>query len=178
MQNLYVLERREIMKRKYVLLSSLLVFAVLVVSPVFAVAPTIPPLMERLDAKYHRINLLVPSGFVFSESETTFVMHGWVTGGPEGEIPEWLFWSEMTPAQKVEFLKTACFELFIDSAPIELRRFQWYDHGIDGMYVVYWTVFPSHTFTAGSEYIFEGIWSVEYNGEQYTHTEMGVIVPY
>jgi len=172
-----VSERREIMKRKCVLLSVVLVFAVLVVSPVFAVAPTGPPLRERLDARYHRINLLVPSGLVFSESETTFVIHGWVTG-PGDPISDHPYWSEMTPAQKVEFLKTARFELFINSNPIELRRFQWYDHGTDGMYVVYWTVFPSHTFTAGSEYIFEGIWSVEYNGDQYTHTEMGVIVPY
>ena len=166
------------MKRKYVLLISVLVFAVLVVSPVFAVASTRPPLLERLDARHHGINLFDPSAFVFSESETTFVMHGWATGGPEGEIPEWLFWTEMTGEQKNEYLKTASFELFIDEIPVELRRFKWYNHESDGMYIVYYAVFPSHTFTAGSEYIFEGIWSVEYNGDQYTHTETGLIVPY
>ena len=166
------------MKRKYVLLSSILVFAVLVVSPVFAAPPTRPPLMERLDTRYHRINLLYdPSGFVFSESETTFVMHGWITG-PGYPIPDAPYWSEMTPAQKVEFLKTARFELFIDSNPIKLRRNQWYNHRTDVMYVLYWTVFPPYTFESGRTYEFRGVWSVEYNGDQYTHIEMGVIVPY
>lgn len=165
------------MKRKYALLSSVLVFAVLVVSPVFAVPPTRPPLMERLDARYHSINLFDPSAFVFSESETTFVMHGWSTG-PGPATPDHPYWSEMTPAQKVEFLKTARFELFINSNPIELRRNHWYDHRTDGMYVVYWIVFPPYTFEMGQTYDFEGIWSLEYNGDQYTHTEMGVIAPY
>jgi len=165
------------MKRKYALLSSVLVFAVLAVSPVFAAPPTRPPLMERLAARYHRINLFDPSGFVFSESETTFIMHGWSTE-PGPAIPDHPHWSEMTPAQKVEFLKTARFELFINSNPIELRRNQWYNHGTDGMYVVYWTVFPPYTFEMGHTYEFEGVWSLEYNGDQYTHTETGVIVPY
>lgn len=165
------------MKRKYVLLISVLVFAVLVVSPVFAVASTRPPLLERLDARHHGINLFDPSAFVFSESETTFVMHGLLTG-PGPLIPDHPYWSEMTPAQKVEFLKTARFELFIDSNPIKLRRYHWYNHRTDGMYVVYWTVFPPYTFEMGHAYVFEGVWSLEYNGDQYARTEMGVIVPY
>lgn len=160
-----------------VLLAVFMISITAFVTPVCAKKPPKRlPILKRL-SKYQRINLLSPLPIEIFEDETAFVLHGWVTGGVEGEIPEWLFWSEMTGKQKNEYLKTASFELFIDGIPVELRRFKWYNHGLDGMYIVYYAVFPSHTFTAGSEYIFEGIWSVEFNDFEYTYTVLRTIIP-
>jgi len=159
------------------MLSSALVLAVLLALPVLATAPTSPPLLERLNAKYFKINLF-PDGSVkeISESETTFVMNGW-TSEPGPPLPEdYPNWREMSGKEKNEFLKTASFELYIDDVPVRLHRNQWYDH-VNGVFsVLYYVVFPSYTFEADT-YEFRGEWSLDFHGTAYTHTStVSVIV--
>ena len=106
---------------------------------------------------------MFPDGaeWTFSTSDTTYVMHGWVTGPGPG-FPEHLHWSEMSGEQKNEFLRTASFELSINDEPVELRRYQYYDHATDGMSVLYYVVFPAHSFELGT-YTFVGTWNLDFN---------------
>ena len=106
-------------------------------------------------------------------------MHGWATGGPEGEIPEWPFWSEMNAEQKQEYLDTALFELWIEGLGIiELKHFQWYNAETDGMTVVYYSEkFPPNTFESGEEYEFKGVWTIEFEGDPYSYSVTRMIIP-
>jgi hypothetical protein len=133
--------------KKKILVPIFVVFMlVLSLTPVYAAPPTRLPILNKL-TKYHRVNLLRPyppdplQDIGVPIGDTTFVTHGWVTGGeliidPDtGEPVLFPTWSEMTGKQKKEFLKTANFELSFDGTTIELQRFQWYDARSDGMYV-------------------------------------------
>lgn len=126
--------------------------------------PTPRPLHEIFnDLEYHGINLYGGgAGLVFDEGQTAYVVHGWVTGpdpSPSGyDFPSW---SEMTPAQQAEYLRTASFELSIDGEPVELKRFQWYDDSSDDMYVVYYAVFESGHFSPDT-YDFNAVWYSEH----------------
>jgi hypothetical protein len=122
---------------------------------------------------FHRIHLLLSTPSILS-SMTTFVMHGWVTGGTMFGIPV-LNWSAMDPTQQNEFINTASFELSIDGIPVELERLEWYNQESDKKYVGFYIVFPPGYFTAGNTYAFEGFWSIKIDESPYTHTETRTI---
>jgi hypothetical protein len=169
----YFIKREKNMQKK-MLVPILMVFVLMFsVTPVYA-AP--PPLFQRLDSQYFKINLLAgwPDNLIteldIPGNEIITIHHGWATGGPEGSIPDWPFWSEMTLRQKIEYLLTARFRLTIDSESVQLYPYIWYDVETDEMYVIWWRVFDANTFPIGGVFEFEGVWTIRYNGVLYTFT--------
>jgi hypothetical protein len=152
--------------------------ALSIITPVYATAPTIPPRLRSLDKKHLRIRLLPPNSgpIIFGEGNSTYVCHGWATG-PGDEISDHPKWSEMNSTQKKEFLKTASFNLTINGNPVKLRRFKWYNHSSDQMYIYFYAVFSPYYFTSPNSYDFEGFWYVEFDGVPYTYSSTKTIEP-
>ena len=148
--------------RKITFFGLLFICILMMVAPVLAAAPTLPPRLGRLPGL--KINLYPGlETLSFSSSEVTHVWHGWATGGDTMDSVYVPFWSEMTPAQKVDFLKNARFELSVDGNPVKLNRIRWYDHSVDYMYTVFWVVFEAGTFSEGT-HTFSALWSLEFEG--------------
>ena len=101
----------------------------------------------------------------FSSSEETYVCHGMIIAeGPDVPYPGG--WSDLTPAQKVEFLRTAMFELYVDGDPVRLHRTQWYNQESDSMDVWWYATFDPGAFSEGS-HIFYAYWYVLFDGNMY-----------
>lgn len=159
--------------KRYVLIVGLSLLMLALAMPVNAAPPARPPRVDAL--KGQRINLY--PGFEtssFSSGEETYVWHGWATGGTN-EAGVYLGWSEMSSTQKVEFLKTALFELYVDGDPVELHRTQWHNQKTDAMYVLWWTTFDAGTFTVG-QHEFVGVWSCLVDGNLDTWDNTASIV--
>ena len=116
-------------------------------------------LINLVFERQQRISLFDSTINVY-EDETTYVSHGWVTGGSVSGVtlPSW---SEMTSEQQSEFLASASFTLTVDEVTVDLDHFQWLESG--EMYVSYYVAFPPYTFdSAESPYTFNGHWSLTY----------------
>jgi hypothetical protein len=156
------------------LLGSTLMLTILVLSmcitlgtvSVTAFRPEHPPLYDRLLKRGWRINIV--NGRPWNEmgvpvpiNEYTYVHHGWTSDS----------WTELTDAQKDEFLTTALFELKIDGAPVTLHRSLWYGPAPQGesrvMWLFFWVEFRPYTFEAGY-HTFTGDWYLEQDGEPVT----------
>jgi hypothetical protein len=129
-----------------------------------ATRPEGPPRLNTLSGTKIRLYPGVETES-FSSSEVTYVCHGIIIA--EGDIPYPGGWSELSPAQKVEFLRTAVFELYVDSVPVELWRTQWYSQEADSMGVWWYATFGPGTFSEGL-HSFYAYWHVLFDGEPYT----------
>lgn len=123
-----------------------LVFTLLTTS-----ASAVPPPLDRLPGQ--RINIVTAEGTEFKTGETTHVVHGWS-----------IAWSNLTRKQKVEFVLTAQFYLYVNGEHIYLLRSAlWYDRDADDMHSLRYIVFDPYTFDPGT-YEFRGVWYREENG--------------
>jgi hypothetical protein len=148
--------------KKVTFFGLLIICILLMVAPVLAAAPTVPPRLDKLPGL--KINLYPGVETVsFSSNEVTHVWHGWATGGDTIDSIYVPFWSEMTSTQKAEFLKNARFELSVDGNPVELNRIRWYCPSNDYMYAMFWVVFDAGTFSVGT-HTFSALWSLEFEG--------------
>lgn len=105
----------------------------------------------------------------FSSSETTYIIHGWMIGEDGLQSS----WQAMTLIQKIEYLITARFELYVNKDRVRLNPYIWYDSNPDSetfgeMYVVFWKVFEPGTFSVGRTK-FRAIWTIQINGKSYTY---------
>jgi len=139
----------------------ILVFSAFSVTSVSAV----PPPLHRLPGQ--RINIATGEGTEFLTGETTHIVHGVVDT-----------WSNMTLKQKIEFVLTADFDLFINGRYVRLRPYLWYDREMDDMYILWVRVFEPYTFPPGS-YEFKGIWYYERDGvpESFENTVTVTVLP-
>ncbi len=106
-----------------------------------------------------------------SEDETTFLVHGWVTGPDPMGVYDLPYWSDMTGPQQIEFLSYANFELEMEDGmgggpdPVTLRGFGWLVATPEGdnVYVVRYVVFHPNTFdSTKSPYTLNGHWSLRF----------------
>lgn len=131
-------------------------------------APSTPSKLKHLQGEKIPI---FGKKLTLSSKLATYVSHGWTTGGELPPPPKNVIhplWSEMTGEQKLEYLKTASFRLYITPPKgttymVELTRVQWYQQDGDIMSVVFYVEFPSNTFEPG-KYQFTGYWQLEYKG--------------
>ncbi len=116
-------------------------------------ASAVPPPLDKLPGQ--RINIATGEGTTFYTSNITHVVHGWQVLG----------WKNLTRDQKIEFVKTAQFYLFINEHRVhKLKAGLWYDEDADAMYSLRAIVFEPYTFAPGT-YSFRGVWYVESGGE-------------
>ena len=136
------------MNKKILMGCTLMLALSFLVTSVYAV----PPPLDRLPGQ--RINIYSGEGTTFYTSNTTHVVHGWQAAG----------WKNLTRDQKMEFVYTAQFYLFINGHRIhKLKTGLWYDEDADAMYSLRAIVFEPYTFAAGT-YSFRGVWYVEVDG--------------
>ena len=142
-------------KIKTPLLAIFIVFAFAIAS----VAATSPPILKRMPKK--RIRVWADDQIIRAK-DVFLIAHGW-RSGPNGDYPDFLHWSEMSQAQKVEFLNTASFELYIDDVAVPLERLEWYDKKEDEMYVIFYKMFRPFSLEQGI-YEFRGEWNIDVDG--------------
>ena len=130
-----------------------------------ATRPDGPPRLNTLSGIKIRLypGVETPS---FSSSEETYVCHGMLVIEDGGDVPYPGGWSELTVAQKVEFLRTAMFELTVDDDPVKLHRAQWYNEETDSMGVWWYATFKPGTFSVDS-HTFYAHWHVLFDGDLY-----------
>ncbi|UCG45556.1 MAG: hypothetical protein JSV58_01880 [Candidatus Bathyarchaeota archaeon] len=125
--------------------------AILILSFLVTAVSAVPPPIHLLPGQ--RINVFSGDGTEFETSQTTHVIHGWRVA-----------WGSLTRQQKIEFLLTAEFHLYIDGEHIYwIESAFWHDVDADEVYAFNYIVFSPFTFSPGT-YEFRGVWYAVANG--------------
>lgn len=133
--------------------------AILVLSFTVTSVSAVPPPIHLLPGQ--RINVLSGEGTEFETGETTHVVHGW-----------YVFWGNMTREQKIEFVLTAEFYLYVNGVHVYwLRSALWFNEDTDEMHSLNFIVFDPYTFRPGT-YLLRGVWHRQVDGvpESYENT--------
>lgn len=151
------------MKQRAKVLIALSAFFVLSAFSLTPVSARPPPLYSLPGVN---INIAPPGAVVtFYAYELTKIHHGYTSEALYGGKS----WSEFSLEEKIEFLDTASFSLYIretgeqDWQSMKLNQFFWFDRDADVMYYLGYKVFPKNTFDPGT-YEFKGVWYLEEYG--------------